>query len=151
MIVTITKDAARIKRILTDPEIWPLITDDSVTATPDDYEPPISDEFMYLMARENGEDIGLAVFEVDLYDLVAFVHIQVLPPYRKQFADQFAGQVVAFGLDAFERMYADVPVNFPNVIKFAERHGFVISDTLDSQAVYDGVGYDVVRMRHLVH
>ena len=142
MIVEETKNVDEIKAVLCDPRIYDVISDDE-SCPLEGFEPPIGDEFKYILGIVDREVIALMVYH-ELPEGQK-IHIQVLPEHRKKHAVEFAKKALEFADK--KRVFAEISEKYQNVIKFAKAFGFVVVDKVPANHRKNNVVYDSVIMR----
>ena len=123
--------------MLFHPEIFDTISDDNSPGA-EDFELP--DDCQYIGGFCEGE-----IFAVMIYDTFrdgVKLHIQVLPEYREQFAQEFGRLGLDIGKAKRVPIYADIPSNYPNVLKFAQSFGFKVIETMENSSVKNGKSYN---------
>lgn len=120
MILSLDESRDDAEKVLTHPEIYKTIAEDDV----EDWSLP--DGPIYLCGYVP-ELIGCFV----LYKqgrVTLECHVQVLPKYRKEYAEAFGNAVIQWAWDNTEAMklVAQIPVIYPNVKDFALARGFEI-------------------------
>lgn len=111
------KDSAR--RVILHPDIVATIAEDDVEWT------ELPDGPIYLTGFVGNDIIGCFIIE-RRSRATAAVHVQVLPDYRKDYAECFGRAVLdwTWANTSLEKLTAEIPVIYPNVLAFAERMGF---------------------------
>ncbi len=143
MIIAETKNIEEIKSILCHPEIYKVIGDDNSMSS-DQFEPPLTQA--YVAGYVEGDIIGIMIYHRFQGKLKC--HIQVLPEYRKQYAQEFARMVLSFGEAKNAIIYAEIPECYQNVLKFAKSFGFLeTGNVIEKDCLKDGVYYDVIELR----
>ena len=122
MIVKETKNRADIHKLIKNPVIYDLISDDNSPCSAV-FMAPITKGFRYIAGLVNGEIIGLLVYHD--YKDGEKCHIQVLPEFRKEYANDFGKQSLEFR-DKKTPLYAEIPRCYPNVLSYAKRQGFEV-------------------------
>jgi len=144
MIIHETNDANIIKSVLCHPEIYGCIScDESMPA--DEFEPPISSKIQYVAGFVDGAIIGLMIYH-DVDDKVK-CHIQVLPEYRKECAKKFARMALNFGKAKNAIVYAEIPVCYPNVLRFSKAVGFFETGRIIDGYAKNGENHNVIIVR----
>lgn len=134
MRVNETQDLDKIHAVLRHSAIYPVISDDSCPDDPEKFIAPL-EGVRYVLGEDDGEPF--AVFIIHPHKEGEKIHIQVLPEHRDQ-AKEFA----AMGLrHTTGKLYADIPLLYPNVIRFAEDFGFRSVDYDDLEYTKNGVRY----------
>ena len=136
MIIKETFNAEGIKTVLCHPEIYDSITDDNCPNA-EDFEPPITDDYRYVVGYVKGAPIGVMVYHK--YKDGNECHVQVLPEYRKEYAKQFGQQSLSF--QGIVPLYAEIPSLYENVLKFALLNNFEVIDIIDDGYIKNGVKY----------
>lgn len=111
-----------IDSVLKHPEIWDRITSDK---SPQSDEWEISRHGIYLGGYVDGNIVAIMIFH-ELDDRSGQCHIHTLPEGRKQFAFEFAQGALDWYWTYFDhdRLFAEVPTLYPDVIGFAKKFGF---------------------------
>ena len=134
MIIKQSFNAEDIKDVLCHPAIYDSITDDNCKPV-EDFEPPITDKYQYVVGYVKGAPIAVMVYHK--YKDGNECHVQVLPEYRKQYAKQFGQQSLEFrGTDP---LYAEIPDLYKNVLDFALLNNFELIDKIDDGYIKNGV------------
>jgi hypothetical protein len=138
MIVKETTDIDEIKEILCHPEIYDSITSDNCPPA-EKFSPPVNDDYKYVGGFVGGEIVALMVYHT--YKDGNECHVQVLPEFRKEYARKFGEQSLMFrGLN---KLYAEIPTLYKNVLDFAQLNGFEIIDVRESDYIKNGQTYSV--------
>lgn len=135
-----TKDIEEIKKVLFHPEIRECISNDKY---PDVVDIPVGGKYKYIAGYIGDDIIGVMVYHKFKDGLK--VHIQVLPEYRKEHSKEFARIVAGETKNAI--IYSEVPVCYPNVIRFAEWFGFIETGRIKDGYTKNGESCDVVSYR----
>lgn len=116
-------DPAQAKVVLCDPSIYAVISCDDSPAL-EDYEPETGP--IYLLGIVGDQTIGVFILhQAGGHDW--WCHVQVLPEYRKQYAEQFGLAVLKWAfreLPNCKKLNAVIPTIYNNVVLFAQRFGF---------------------------
>jgi hypothetical protein len=124
MIVERCYDVEVVRAILTHPAIYECIAEDGT---------PPSEDFMLqlegiacIVGIVGSEPIGVMIYH-PINGITWECHVQVLPEYRKQYADEFLEKALdwAFGMGV-KKIVAQIPFLYPNVKDFGFRHGFEV-------------------------
>lgn len=118
--LSISKDDAR--RVLETPEIFETIAEDGMTEV---VMPEVG--HIYLCGYVDDELIGC--FILHKQSKVTFeCHVQVLPAFRKQYAETFGDAVIEWTWEntGAEKIVAQIPFLYPNVRDFALARGFKV-------------------------
>lgn len=102
--------------------VWDSISSDLMSDY-EGWEPDQSKD--YLIGYIEDKPIGLFVFYRNT-DVSLWVHIQVLPEYRKEYAYEFGQKCIDKVRHLAVKLCAQIPVIYPNVIQFAEKSGFEV-------------------------
>jgi hypothetical protein len=137
MIVKQTTNLADIKAVLCNPAIYDTIIDDNSPLI-EDFEPPITDEYLYVGGYVKGEIAALMVYHKYLDGNEC--HVQVLPEFRKKYAKEFGEQSLQF--KGTRPLYAVIPDLYQNVLDFAKCFGFKVIDKKLNSYVKNGKSYD---------
>ncbi len=143
MIVTPTSNLQDIKAVLCNPDIYATIADDS---SPDikDFEPPISNKYLYVGGYVNNEIIGLMIYHEYLDGNKC--HVQVLPKHRKEHAKDFGEQSLYHR--GTRPLYAEIPDLYKNVLDFALLNGFKVIKRIDNGFIKNGVKHTINVLRY---
>lgn len=138
MILKETTNIGDIKAVLCHPAIYDTITDDN---NPDiqGFEPPITDDYLYVGGYEKGEIIALMVYHKYLDGNEC--HVQVLPEHRKEHAKQFGEQALLFR--GTLPLYAEIPSLYKNVLDFALKNNFKVIETKDDGYIKNGIKHRI--------
>lgn len=127
-----TTDREIIRNIVTHPAIWPHVSDD-FSGLPEEWEPPISGGFLYILALdktgenggENGGEIRAMWMFEKLSPILFKVHTTVLPIGRGVWANEAAKKMALWIWEHTEcqRIVTDVPENNRLALRFAEAAG----------------------------
>ena len=127
-----------IKAVLCHPIIYDTITDDSCPKI-EDFDPPITDDYLYVGGYEKVEIIALMVYHKYLDGNEC--HVQVLPEHRKEHAKQFGEQSLLFR--GTLPLYAEIPTLYKNVLDFALINNFKVIKTIDDGYIKNGIKYRI--------
>lgn len=139
-----TRDIAEIKKILCYPEIYRCISDDNSPPL-EEFEPP--PEAIYVAGYVGSDIIGMMIYHKTEEGLKC--HIQVLPEFRKKYAREFARMALEIGEAKNSSIYSEIPVCYPNVIRFAKSFGFTETGSIKEGHLLDGVKHDVMILRKM--
>lgn len=122
--IDITTDLDAVREILTHPQIYPLISTDDGPSIDEYY--PEKGESVFILGRVSGKPVALLIGHPS-NERAWWLHIQVLPEYRKQFAFEFATVALRlmWQITGAIKFMALIPDLYPNVCRFAELCGFV--------------------------
>lgn len=143
MIIKETADLDDVKAILCNPAIYDTISDDNDPAI-ESFEPPITDEYLYVGGYVKGEIVALMVYHKYLDGNKC--HVQVLPEFRKSHAKEFGEQSLLFR--GTRPLYAEIPDLYQNVLAFAKLNGFNVIDNKDDGYIKNGVKYPINILRY---
>ena len=138
MILKETKDLEEIKRVLCNPAIYDTITGDECPLAAE-FEPPVSDDYLYVGGYIEGKIIALMVYHKYLDGNEC--HVQVLPKYRKEHAKEFGEQSLLF--KGTLPLYAEIPDLYKNVLSFALMNNFNVIDVKENDYTKNGKTYNV--------
>jgi len=144
LIVKETTNIDDIKAVLCNPEIYDTISDDNDPKL-EDFEPPITDEYLYVCGYVNGEVIGLMVYHKYLDGNKC--HVNVLPEFRKKHAKDFGEQSLRFS--GTRPLYAEIPDLYQNVLDFAKLNSFEVIDRKDDGYIKSGVKYSINVLKYI--
>jgi len=142
LIVKQTTDRAEIKAILCHPVIYDTITADNCPNI-EDYEPPINKDYKYIGCYVNSKIIGLIIYHEYLDG--DEIHVQVLPEFRKEYAQKFLEQ--SLDLRRTLTLYAEIPTLYTNVLRFALANNFEAIDEKENDYIKNGKTYNVKVLR----
>ena len=145
MIIRESFNADDIKEVLCHPDIYDSITDDKSLKL-EHFEPPINDDYSYIMGYVKGLPIGVMIYHT--YRDGNECHVQVLPEYRKEYAKQFGQQSLEFR--GTVPLYAEIPDLYKNVLDFALLNNFEVIDIIDDGYIKNGVNYLVNVLKYKV-
>lgn len=120
MKVDFTVDRDTIKSILCHPDVYKTISDDLCPAS-EDYE--VDYNALYIVDEK---PVGCFILHQN-GSSDWWCHVQVLPQYRQDYAYNFGRAVLSFAFDNIphcQKLLAQIPTKYPNVLKFAQRMGF---------------------------
>lgn len=127
--------------VLCNPDIYEVISCDGAPPIAE-YEP--EEGPIYLLGKVNNETIGVMV----LHQFGGFdwwVHFQVLPQFRKEWAKKFGYQALRFAfreLENCKKLNAQIPIIYTNVVLFSQTFGFRF-EGVNRQSYYkNGKCYD---------
>lgn len=129
-------DPEEIKAIILDDEIYDRITDDTCPKKEDYVFDSIGAQFFggYL----DGKLIGLVIH----HD--GEIHVNILKEYRKDYKTELVRG--AFNKIDRPNVWAEIPLLFPSIIKFAEDEGFKQEKVIKDGFLKNGKTYDTVIM-----
>tara|TARA_R110000772_G_scaffold64173_4_gene143483 strand:+ start:213 stop:659 length:447 start_codon:yes stop_codon:yes gene_type:complete len=133
-----TTNADDIKAILCNPAIYDTITDDNSPEL-SEFEPPLTNEYLYVGGYINNKIIGLMVYHKYLDGNAC--HVQVLPKHRKEHAIKFGEQVLKF--KGTLPLYAEIPDLYKNVLSFALLNKFKVINIKKNDYIKNGKTYNV--------
>jgi len=138
LIVKETTNREDIEAVLCNPAIYDTITDDNSPLI-EDFEPPITDEYLYVGGYVKGEIAALMVYHKYLDGNKC--HVQVLSRYRKEYAINFGEQSLLFRGNS--PLYAEIPDLYKNVLAFALLNNFKVIDVKENDYIKNGKTYNV--------
>jgi hypothetical protein len=138
MIVKPTTNIDEIKAVLCHPAIYDTISGDDAPLI-DEFEPPVTDEYLYIGGYVNDKIIGVMVYHKYLDGNEC--HVQVLPEYRKEHAIKFGEQSLSFR--GTLPLYAEIPDLYKNVLAFALLNNFKVIDVRENEYIKNGETYNV--------
>ncbi len=144
MIIEETQNQALINEILTHPDIYPTISADN-SPDPMDFVPEINDH-MYLIGYVDSVPMGCMIYHLNT-NCSLWCHVQVLPEYRKAHAMDFGKKSLGWLFERFpvvEKVCAQIPTTYPNVLKFAKAQGFVEEGINTKSHMKDGIAHDQI-------
>ena len=142
LIVKPTLNKSDIEKVLLHPDIYDTITDDHCPSA-SDFVLPLTNDYLYIGGYVKGDIIAVMVYHT--YKDGDKLHIQVLPEYRKRYAQQFAEQALTFKRTL--HLYAEIPSLYKNVLDFAKSFGFEVSEIKVCDYVKNNHKYDTYIMR----
>ena len=143
MIVKETTNIDDIKAVLCNPAIYDTISDDNDPAL-EDFEPPLTDEYLYVGGYVKGEIIAVMVYHKYLDGNEC--HVQVLPEFRKKYAIEFGEQSLRFS--GTRPLYAEIPDLYQNVLSFAKMNNFEVISVKDDGYIKSGINYPINVLRY---
>lgn len=143
MIVKETTNTEDIKTVLCDPAIYDTIASDNSPLI-GDFEPPITDEYLYIGGYVEDKIAALMVYHEYLDGNEC--HVQVLPEYRKEHAIKFGEQSLLF--KGTLPLYAEIPSLYQNVLSFALLNNFKVIDTKKDEYIKNGKKYNINVLRY---
>ena len=143
MIVKATESVEDIKAVLCDPAIYDKISDDN-SINSEYFTPPINNDHLYVGGFVKGECVAIMVYHTYKDGLTC--HVQVLPEFRKEYAQEFGEQSLLFR--GTLPLYAEIPKLYGNVLNFAKLNGFKVIDTVKDDYLKNGVRYDIDVLRY---
>lgn len=143
MIVKETKNLDEIKAVLCNAAIYDTITEDDNPCA-DEFEPPITDDYLYVGGYVEGEIIALMIYHKYLDGNKC--HVQVLPEHRKEHAIRFGEQSLLFR--GTLPLYAEIPDLYKNVLDFALLNNFKVINTKENDYIKNGEIYNVNVLRY---
>jgi len=108
--ITRTLDADDVKRFLSADGIGEYV------GWFDGFEPPMTDDYHYLVVMEGAKKAGLWILHPGEHG--AKIHANMLPGFRGEIARRAARDVLKYGFEIADSIYAEIPDKYPNVIKF---------------------------------
>ncbi len=140
MLITRCYDCDVVRSILTHPAIYDRISEDGSPAR-EDYIPDMVSA-AYIVGIVGAEPIGVMIYH-PINGVTWECHVQVLPEYRKDYADQFLQESVRWAWDMGAlKIVAQVPFLYSNVKDFGVRHGFVVEGVNRLSHMKNGQLYD---------
>lgn len=138
MIIKESFDIDDIKEVLCHPEVYDTISGDDCPSV-EDFEPPMTDEYSYIVGYVKGEPMAVMVYHGYLDGNEC--HVQVLPEHRKKYAIKFGEQALEFR--GTLPLYAEIPGLYENVLNFALLNNFEVINKIDDGYIKNGVNYSV--------
>lgn len=141
MIVDRSYNEKDIKSVITHPDIYPRLINEN-SPPPDLWKP--AKGRIYIVGYDA---IPFGVLSANRKsDIQYIVHFQVIPEFRKTHAIKFAEKAVQWVWDNTEarKLVAEVPEFHPNVIKFADKVGFIVEGVNYKSCLKDGKLYDQI-------
>lgn len=145
MIVRETRCLGEIKKILCDPEIYRVISDDNRPSI-EEFEPPLERGITYLGGYVDNEIIALMIYHTENERL--YCHIQVLPEFREQYAKEFATKALNEQLEDSQECWCEIPICYVNVLRFAIGFGFEYVERQYKSYLNNGELIDIMVMRY---
>lgn len=118
-----TFDAALIRKVFTDPAIYPHITDDSCPS-PDQWQPTMHEAVWYVLVKDGDELLG--VWMLVPHNAICYeIHTCLLPASWGARAEQAAKELAAWVWDNMpaRRVITNVPRCNRLALRFAKRAG----------------------------
>ncbi len=137
---TVSTDFKAIEAFLKIPEIWDCISEDGVDKF--NYQLPRKDAF-FITTWYNSAIAGIMICykHKDFFK----VHIQIKPEFRKGFSKRIASQSLELlGKITNNPLICEIPLIFPNVIKFSESFGFKEKEVIKKNWTKLGVKWDSI-------
>ncbi len=138
MVIKECINTADIKTVLCHPEIYDVISSDECPLLAD-FEPPMTEEYTYIVGYVKGEPIGVMIYHKYRDGLEC--HVQVLPQYRKEHAINFGQQSLEFR--GTVPIYAEIPDLYKNVLAFALLNNFEVIEVKENDYIKNGKTYNV--------
>ncbi len=132
-----------LKSVLCHPEIYDTISSDECPSI-EDFEPPITDDYSYIVGYVKGEAIGVMIYHS--YRDGNECHVQVLPHHRKEHAIEFGEQALNFR--GTLPLYAEIPDLYKNVLAFALLNDFKVIEVKENNYIKNGKTYNVNVLRY---
>ena len=124
MLVERCYDVDVVRAILTHPAIYDRISEDG-TLPREDYIPDLIGA-AFVIGIVGADPIGLMIYN-PISGIVWECHVQVLPEYRKEYASEFFKKALGWAFDmGCRKIIAQIPFLYPDVKKFALKHGFEV-------------------------
>jgi len=119
--------------VLSHPDIFETVAEDNMDVI------NMPDEHLYLCGYVP-DLIGCFILH-KLNGICADCHVQVLPEYRKQYAEEFGQKVIEWTWDntQLQKLVAQIPFLYPNVRDFAVKMGFKVEGTNKASFMKDGM------------
>ena len=136
MIVKETTSIDDIKAVLCNPAIYDCITTDDCPPV-DEFEPPISDDYLYVGGYVGGEIAAIMVYH-EFRDGNK-LHIQVLPEFRRGYAQEFGERALLFRGN--KPLYAIISDLYLNVLEYAKSFGFEVIERIESDETKNGKSF----------
>lgn len=135
--ISITDDLRAVREILIHPDIYPLISTDDGPES--EFYFPTLGENVFILGKINGKPMALLIGH-PCNERAWWVHVQVLPEYRKDWAFHFGGVALdlMWRFTGAIKFMALIPDIYPNVARFAERCGFVAEGCLTNSIMKGG-------------
>jgi RimJ/RimL family protein N-acetyltransferase len=140
MLVERCYDVDVVRSILTHPAIYDRIAEDG-TLPREDYIPDMIGA-AYVVGIVGADPIGVMIYH-PVNGITWECHVQVLPEYRKEHADEFAQKALQWAWDmGVQKIVAQIPELYPNVRDFGLRHGFAVEGTNRKSYLKNGQIHD---------
>jgi len=124
MIIEDSRTLSDIAAVLLHPDIYKTISEDGAPPA-SEFQIPL-DDHIYLVGKVDGVPMGVMIFHQDSA-VTWWCHIQVLPGYRKAYADRFADECIDIAKSyGMKKLIAQIPFCYPNVMAFGRAHGFEV-------------------------
>ncbi len=139
-------DLALIKRIVTAPSVYPMVTEDDAPA-PSDYDPPFTEAITYLIVEENEEPVGLFAL-VQKNSIMVELHTCLMSACRGKDALKAVNQMIDYVWNntPFSRIVTMVATFNRPALLFALKTGFSKYGLNPQSYVKDGVLWDTVML-----
>lgn len=138
MILKRTTSIDDIRAVLCHPDIYATIADDNCPLV-EDFDPPITDDYLYVGGYVEGEIIALMVYHKFLNGNKC--HVQILPEHRRKHAKKFGEQSLLFR--GTLPLYAEIPSLYRHVLFFALSNNFKVIGVKENGHVKNGKTYNV--------
>ena len=135
--------ATDIKRVMTDPDVWPFVSEDGYSK--EDYEPVEDESFRYLGIYSNGALAGLFFVHPDNGATSLKAHIAILKPFRSLYALPAVKRLIEWfcGLEErINKLNATIPEYNTGAARLAGSAGFSREGVNRKSIMKDGVFYD---------
>ena len=138
-----TYNTELITAVMTMPEMWETVAEDGAIA--EEYVPNVDDECWIEMLAD-GELVG--IYRIHAHNSVcAEIHAQILPHCRKEYGKESGETVLQWFFDNapwYQKLVAQIPVTYPNVINFTKGQGFKEEGVNRSSYIKNGALVDQV-------
>lgn len=129
---------------MTHPDIWKTCAE--LGSNINDYDPEVEAD-CWLMLDVDGENIG--VYNVHAHNSTTIeVHAHVLPEFRQKHSHETGDLVLKWileeGPEQYQKVIAQIPECYPNVIKFTMAHGFKKEGVNRQSDIVDGILCDQI-------
>lgn len=145
MIVRETACRGEIEKILLDPVIYDCISDDNCPSI-EEFKAPIGKGYTYIGGYSNNQIFGVMIYHNK--NGKTYCHIQVLPEYRAEFAQEFAKKALDEQLQYGDEVWAEIPTCYDNVLRFALSFGFRQVDKQKDAYLKNGEKSDIIVLRY---
>lgn len=146
MMINRSFDYDLIRKIITNPKIYPMSSDDK-SPPPNQYKPPENEQIYYLIPEENGQPLG--VFVVVPLNAACFeVHTCLLPESWGDMAKQAAAHLLdwVFSRTDCQKLITNVPAYNRLALRFAKAAGLVEFGVNSKSYLKNGLLHDQVML-----
>jgi len=137
-----TFDDDAVSKIITHPAIWKTVAEEGQLQ--EDFNPDCEGDCWLLLEADEG---NIGVYNIHPHNSVTLeIHAHVLPEFRKKYAfesgDLTLNWIMSEAPERYQKVIAQIPSCYQNVIDFTLGHGFVKEGINRLSDRVDGVLYD---------